>query len=730
MTAATRSAGVLAVAFLLLHLPFLPPSVEDLDSVNFALGIRDFDVTRHQPHPPGYPLYMLAAKVVHVAVPDEARALAVLSVVGGALAIFALGHWLRRVEPNGITEDWVAIGLVLTITTPLFWFTAVRPLSDMLGLAAVIALQALTLAAATPSRMTVAAFAAAFAAGIRSQVWWLTVPLIALAIVRLPGERLKTAVRASAAFVAGTLVWFVPLVLITGGPSTYLKALATQGGEDFNAEGVMVWVTRTPRQLLTALTSAFVAPWATPYLAVPMLCFVALGILVLLFRSWRAVVTLAVAFGPYLVFDLLFQESVTTRYALPLVIPMGYLATRGIAALPRQAGLAVAGVLIAANVWPGMRDLKAYASQKPPAYRLLDDMTAAAPRDAPQGFVLALHRREEFELRRPFAWDRAAPQPLERLAAPPKREWLEVVNYWNRGGRAPVWFMADPLRNDLALFDHRGPRGRYRWPMSYPLLIGGVRPNVVDWYVLDRPSWYLGRGWAVTPETAGVAREDGQAPGRAPIHGWLRRRPEPVTVVFGGRNLSGSVAHVRLSMDGRVLDEADVQPGFFLRVFSALTNGDSGDYAELTVDATGDVAVEQFDAQSPDRMVFGYDEGWNEAEYQPLTGLAWRWMSERATLRVRGTGQPHVLRIRGVTEEFSRPSQVTIRSGDRELGRFEAGATFEIRASIPADALGVSDAAIVVETDQVYVPAEKRPGSQDRRHLALKVYACEFLPVR
>ena len=33
----------LALAFLLLHLPYLPSSLEDLDSVNFALGIRDYD---------------------------------------------------------------------------------------------------------------------------------------------------------------------------------------------------------------------------------------------------------------------------------------------------------------------------------------------------------------------------------------------------------------------------------------------------------------------------------------------------------------------------------------------------------------------------------------------------------------------------------------------------------------------------------------------------------------
>ena len=48
-----------------------------------------------------------------------------------------------------------------------------------------------------------------------------------------------------------------------------------------------------------------------------------------------SLLTLAVAFGPYVVFDLLFQETITTRYALPLVVPVGYLAVRGASALPR-----------------------------------------------------------------------------------------------------------------------------------------------------------------------------------------------------------------------------------------------------------------------------------------------------------------------------------------------------------------------------------------------------------
>ena len=64
-------AAALALAFLVLHLPYTPRSLEDVDSINFALGIRDFDVAEHQPHPPGYPVFILIAKAVNAVTNSE-----------------------------------------------------------------------------------------------------------------------------------------------------------------------------------------------------------------------------------------------------------------------------------------------------------------------------------------------------------------------------------------------------------------------------------------------------------------------------------------------------------------------------------------------------------------------------------------------------------------------------------------------------------------------------------
>src|SRR5206468_1856156 len=100
------------------HLPFLPASLEDLDSINFALGVRDFDVTRHQPHPPGYPVFIFAAKIVHVMVPSEAHALALLGILCGGFAAFALVALFHELEGehNSLKPFFAAL---LVVTSPL-----------------------------------------------------------------------------------------------------------------------------------------------------------------------------------------------------------------------------------------------------------------------------------------------------------------------------------------------------------------------------------------------------------------------------------------------------------------------------------------------------------------------------------------------------------------------------------------------------------------------------------
>jgi len=133
--------GLLALAalYLLAHLALLPPTFDDIDAINFGLGVRDFDVAQHQPHPPGYPLFIAAGKIAtpllaatHVAAPDV-RGLAVWSALAGAVLVVLIFALWRQLDG----DVWHAgIATAIAVCSPLFWFTSLRPLSDLSGLCA------------------------------------------------------------------------------------------------------------------------------------------------------------------------------------------------------------------------------------------------------------------------------------------------------------------------------------------------------------------------------------------------------------------------------------------------------------------------------------------------------------------------------------------------------------------------------------------------------------------
>src|SRR4051794_35340224 len=128
-------AAVLALVFLMLHLPYFPKSLEDLDSINFALGVRHFDVAQHQPHPPGYPVFILLAKAAHAINRSELTALVLVSVIAATLGVVAIAWLFSMLAGARDWRSWLTPTLV-AITAPLYWFTAVRPLGGLAGLSA------------------------------------------------------------------------------------------------------------------------------------------------------------------------------------------------------------------------------------------------------------------------------------------------------------------------------------------------------------------------------------------------------------------------------------------------------------------------------------------------------------------------------------------------------------------------------------------------------------------
>jgi hypothetical protein len=160
------------------------------------------------------------------------------------------------------------------------------------------------------------------------------------------------------------LLWAVPLVWITGFARYRDRELSARGG--FGRHRAL-W--RYPNWALfkAAMHRTFIEPWQVATLAKIVLGLALIGVVALVRRSGRTLAIIGIAFVPYFIFHLLFQETVTLRYGLPLVVPVAALVVSALMlAGPRIAGgaavLAIAGVML---VQPR---LQAYSNEGAPVF--------------------------------------------------------------------------------------------------------------------------------------------------------------------------------------------------------------------------------------------------------------------------------------------------------------------------------------------------------------------------
>ncbi|MEO6486359.1 MAG: hypothetical protein ABIO78_00285 [Thermoanaerobaculia bacterium] len=110
-------------------------SLWDWDEALFSLGMRDYDVTRHHPHPPGFPVYIAAAKLLRLVVASDFRALQTVNLMAGMLvfpAVYLLARELRMRFGTAV------IAGALFAFLPNVWFFGGSAFSDVPSIVLVI----------------------------------------------------------------------------------------------------------------------------------------------------------------------------------------------------------------------------------------------------------------------------------------------------------------------------------------------------------------------------------------------------------------------------------------------------------------------------------------------------------------------------------------------------------------------------------------------------------------
>ena len=157
---------VLSVLIALTRLAAVAQSFLDWDEALFISGVRAFDVAVHHPHPPGYPLFVGAANVLHACGMDEFRALQAIALAGACLlfpALFALALEL------GFDFATAAAGAALFAFLPNVWLYGGTAFSDVPAAALTFAACALLLRGRRDARaFFLGALVLGVAAGMRT----------------------------------------------------------------------------------------------------------------------------------------------------------------------------------------------------------------------------------------------------------------------------------------------------------------------------------------------------------------------------------------------------------------------------------------------------------------------------------------------------------------------------------------------------------------------------------
>ena len=204
------------------RLPLRPGQLFTFDDVNLACAVGHYDVRISQPHPPGYPLFVLEMRVLHwLRVKRPESILLVLAMAGSIAALVLLVLMGNRIFGCD-SGFWAACILLLH---PVFWHAGITS-----ALRVQLSVVSLTVAAfcwgawmGEGAWVKWSAVALAIGAGIRPETGPLLFPLWAACALRAKISWNERA-RALGWMAATVAIWLLPAMIASGGPLTFIRA--------------------------------------------------------------------------------------------------------------------------------------------------------------------------------------------------------------------------------------------------------------------------------------------------------------------------------------------------------------------------------------------------------------------------------------------------------------------------------------------------------------------------
>jgi MFS family permease len=216
---------LLPLSFFLLtiisRLPFTSKYLYHMDSGHYALALEKYNITVHQPHPPGYFLYVMMGRLLNLFIKDANVIFIVISIVFSGLTVAAV-YYLGKEIFNKKTGIFAAL---IAMTSPNLWFHGEIALPYIVEafFSTFVALLCWRIYKGEHRYIWFSAIALAVAGGIRQNTIVFLLPLWLFSVKEV---KIRKTVASVGLLIGCCLLWFVPMVTITGGWNAYQEAFS------------------------------------------------------------------------------------------------------------------------------------------------------------------------------------------------------------------------------------------------------------------------------------------------------------------------------------------------------------------------------------------------------------------------------------------------------------------------------------------------------------------------
>jgi len=199
---------VFFAAYALLLISSASPWPDGQDGVNYLLGLKDYDLGVHQPHFPGYPVYIAMGRFFHLLLPSPEWSLIILSIFSGVAAIYIF--FRTAIRAAGLKA--AALSAVALAANPLFFSFSHKIFAETQAVALLllaIAILVDPLKAAGRTWLT-GGVVLGLMLGVRLSYWPYALFYLLYGLWKAGRPH------AAAGIAAGILLWLIPQAVVTG----------------------------------------------------------------------------------------------------------------------------------------------------------------------------------------------------------------------------------------------------------------------------------------------------------------------------------------------------------------------------------------------------------------------------------------------------------------------------------------------------------------------------------